>query len=95
MMRTWVCSDARMASLSLLLAWLNAATLCAQGGADNRKKKRSVFIDDIADVDDDDEDEEIDVSDEPPDLSFDFAWAPIRVHRVTGCRCCRRRRPRT
>ena len=47
---------------SVQLAWLNAATVCAQGGADNRKKKRSVFIDDIADVDDDDEDEEIDVS---------------------------------
>ena len=32
-----------------------------QGEAD-RRKKRNVFIDDIADVDDDEEDEEVDVS---------------------------------
>ena len=35
---------------------------CMKQGETDRRKKRSVFIDDIADVDDDEEDEEVDVS---------------------------------
>ena len=65
-----------------------------QGDGD-RRKKRNVFIDDIADVDDDEEDEEVDVS----RVQDPLAWARsdlclssrhIALPSATG-----RRKPRT
>lgn len=42
--------------------WMDAASQEEEADVDAGRRKRSVFIDDIADVDEDEEEEELDVS---------------------------------